>query len=1295
VSNPALPAFSQIPSQLLHLRELLNHFAKTEDQIQRDLKQRRSVVEYRASLALEQLSQNSASRAAKAESERVENESRIQARAQSRKERITRAHTNALRSVPKRAQIAREKWLGETQHQRFLSERLYTNSLRETDAKFLETTRFLTTARDHYAQIQSTARKTLSGCPALANLLQRSLQEIQPDAAQMERWRLELETQITAALAALQSLQNQTALRFFSKLPLPTLLPFAALLSLAGLIPFGPTSVGWILSGSGFAAIALLLFLIRGFVASRARPLAATLADALHAAGTAHHASCACTDAWHTRERDRIQSEFDERTKNLERRWNQADSAESEHANQLTKKLNQQLPRALQHNAQMAQAACDHAAALQQQPLLQAETADHNRKTQILAQLESDRSTLEQEETSYWQTLSDQWTASVPAAWNALQNSANQLPPSPPPWTSESVAAWVPSSTFPNSVPVGNFEIQLAGPELPVPQSPRFSLPGATEFQLPLALELPGAGNLLLESTDPGSPQVAAVFNQVLLQLLSSLPPGKFSCTIFDPIGLGQNFAGLMHLGDYEESLINRRIWTQRDQIDARLAELSAHIEKVIQMYLRDEYPTISDYNTRAGVVSEKYHFLLLADFPTECSESSAKRLQSILASGARCGVFTLLHWNPRTPLPQETPLDDLRRHCLSLRLENGSWSMPHSPLPPGSQIRLLQPPPPGLASDLIHKIGRANVDSTRVQVPFAQIAPQPHALWSGSTTHELRVPIGRTGATKQQFFSLGHGTKQHALLAGKTGSGKSTLLHVLITNLALHFSPNEVEFFLIDFKKGVEFKCYADHRLPHARVIAVESDRQFALSVLERIDEELRRRGEIFRSLGVQDLAGYRNSNAHTPLPRSLLLIDEFQEFFVEDDSIAQKAALLLDRIVRQGRAFGIHALLGSQTLGGAYTLARTTLGQMGVRIALQCNEADAYLIMDEENPAPRLLSRPGEGIYNDAAGALEGNSPFQVVWLPDTERDTLLRKISALAAQKPSPVPPPVVFEGNAPAHLPENPLLHALLQNPTIPAQGAAPKAWIGAPNAIKGPTEIQFLRQNGQNLLLVGQRQESVLGIFTSCILSIAAQIPPQKAEFYIVHTATSDTQESKLFELLASALPHPTRAPGPLETISILEKISEELHARIADPQNTGPQIFVVLHDLHRNRKLRYDEDAAFSFSSDGPRNPGLILDEILAQGSSVGIHLLANLDSLNSVQRFFSRKSLSEFEMRVLFQMSPNDSSSLIDSPMAASLGLHRAILAYEQLGILETFRPYNVPHLDWIQSAIQNLCNR
>src|SRR5436305_12961847 len=143
--------------------------------------------------------------------------------------------------------------------------------------------------------------------------------------------------------------------------------------------------------------------------------------------------------------------------------------------------------------------------------------------------------------------------------------------------------------------------------------------------------------------------------------------------------------------------------------------------------------------------------------------------------------------------------------------------------------------------------------------------------------------------------------------------------------------------------------------------------------------------RADRYREAGVQDVNGYRNAPGTPPCPRILLIVDEFQEFFVEEDKLAQEAALLLDRLVRQGRAFGVHVHLGSQTLGGAYALARSTLGQMAVRIALQCSEADASLILSEQNTAAQLLSRPGEAVYNNANGLPEGNQFFQVVWLSD----------------------------------------------------------------------------------------------------------------------------------------------------------------------------------------------------------------------------------------------------------------------------------------------------------------------
>ena len=77
------------------------------------------------------------------------------------------------------------------------------------------------------------------------------------------------------------------------------------------------------------------------------------------------------------------------------------------------------------------------------------------------------------------------------------------------------------------------------------------------------------------------------------------------------------------------------------------------------------------------------------------------------------------------------------------------------------------------------------------------------------------------------------------------------------------------------------------------------------------------------------------------------------------------------------------------------------------------------------------------------------------------------------------------------------------------------------------------------------------------------------------------------------------------------------------------------------------------------------------------------------------MNRFLGRKALSEFEMRVLFQMSANDSASLIDNPQGRQLGLHRALFYNEQEGYLETFRPYALPGNDWIEKWNNNSSDR
>ena len=855
-----------------------------------------------------------------------------------------------------------------------------------------------------------------------------------------------------------------------------------------------------------------------------------------------------------------------------------------------------------------------------------------------------------------------------------------------PAWTTEVCNHWTPPDEAPASVRLGRVEVDPAKLAGGLPHDPQLALPSGEKLDVPFSLGFPDQGSIMIESDGTGGGAATLALNSIALRLLASHPPGRASFVFIDPVGLGKDFAGLMHLADYEETLINHRIWTQSTQIEERLAELNEHIEKVIQMYLRNEFANITEYNEQAGTIAEKYRFLVIAGFPSSFSETSCKRLLSIASSGARCGVHLLIQRDLRLPPPDAALDDELRRACMRVTLRDGVFHLAGAL--PGAEVVVFDPPPThGDSTTLVHRIGKASIDSNRVQVPFAHIAPTAAEIWQSDTTDELRVPIGRAGANKLQMLAIGKGTRQHALVAGKTGSGKSTLFHVIITNLALWCSPEQVEFYLVDFKKGVEFKCYAAKRLPHARVIAIESDREFALSVLQRIDGELKRRGELFRHAGSQDLAGYKRTAGHEPLPRSLLLIDEFQEFFTEDDAVAQEASLLLDRIVRQGRAFGIHVILGSQTLGGAYTLARATLGQMVIRIALQCNETDAHLIMDDDNPAPRLLTRPGEGIYNDQAGALAANSPFQIVWLPEDERDAALDKVNALASRDGKLPPSPIVFEGNAPADVRDNMELKKLILSRST-SRPVTARAWLGAPNSIKGPTEAQFQRQSGSHLLVVGQSAERALSLLAVSIVSLAAQYPPEQVEFVILDPHAYDNGADGFFQKLAAVLPHQIRIGGPAETPGLLAELAKQLEARGPSSGRDAPEVFLIIHDLQRFKSLRPDDEFRFSMDDDAAAagaTPSQAFANLLGEGGPVGMHVLAATDTWNNVSRWIPRKLMAEFEMRVLFQMSANDSSNLIDSPAATTLGLHRALFHNEHHGTLETFRPYAMPDGAWL----------
>ncbi|MGD0461056.1 MAG: FtsK/SpoIIIE domain-containing protein [Tepidisphaeraceae bacterium] len=906
----------------------------------------------------------------------------------------------------------------------------------------------------------------------------------------------------------------------------------------------------------------------------------------------------------------------------------------------------------------------------------------------------SSQSQLEQQHAADRAALERTWSDGLKNIQEPMREDGGSYPA----WNDPVWDNWKGPTKFPATIRFGQLQVDLKSMIADVAKDAPFTLPLPETFSVPALLAYPKQSSVLIHTDRPGRADAIRGMQMIMTRLLTSIPPGRVRFTLIDPVGLGQNFAGFMHLADYDEALISSRIWTDSDQIDQRLANLTEHMETVIQKYLRNEFATIDDYNAQAGELAEPYRYLVISDFPVNFSDEAMRRLSSIASTGARCGVYTLVMRDTRVSTAGGTiHLDDLEAHSVNL-VREGTRFVWRDPVFNRFPLSLDPPPTDDELSKILHLVGKGAREAKRVEVAFDLIAPKPAQFWTLKSDADVEVAIGRSGATRVQTFRLGRGVAQHALVAGKTGSGKSTLLHALISNLAMWYSPDEVELYLIDFKKGVEFKTYAMHKLPHARAIAVESDREFGLSVLHRIDVEMAQRAELFRPHKSQNLQMYREASGKK-MPRTLLIIDEFQEFFTEDDKLAQDAGLLLDRVVRQGRAFGVHLLLGSQTIGGSSGLSRSTIGQIGVRIALQTSEADSQMILGDGNSAARLLSRPGEAIYNDAGGLVEGNSPFQVAWLPDEQRDHYLDAVSAKAVQEHVTLEPPIVFEGNEPADFRQNPALAQEMSAPKYASTNPAPAIWLGDPVAIKAPTSIAIRRQSGSNVLIIGQNEESALAITALSMISLAAQLSPASASFYLFDGTPADAATHGYLASVAAALPHRTKLVDYRAVPQGIHELAQELERRQSSDAANSPSIFVFVFGLQRYRALRKSDDT-FNFSSSSgdeekPSDPGKEFADLMREGPANGIHLMAWIDTATALDRSVDRGSMRELDNRILFQMSATDSSNLIDSPAGNKLGANRALAYSEEQGSMEKFRPYALPNAKWLAEVKERLTTK
>ena len=669
------------------------------------------------------------------------------------------------------------------------------------------------------------------------------------------------------------------------------------------------------------------------------------------------------------------------------------------------------------------------------------------------------------------------------------------------------------------------------------------------DASIPVVVELLDRGNVVIQGA--WEEHVADTLREVVVRAVAGTAAGQLIVVSIDP-SLRTPLAFLERIRLADDGLLPTPAADPRT-IQATLESLRDQVQAV-RARSSGAATSLGEYRSHHGQPIGAYQLIVVTDFPAGFDDSCRALLVDLMREGPSVGISFLVQTESNVTLDARAAA-----HTTTIQVRHGTLecsSLPGHALKPVTTTNKQ-------IERITAEVAEAAKDAASPQVPFASIQAYEGAPCESSASG-ITATLGLGGAVPLEI-RLGDRSSQlhNVLVAGAVGQGKSKLLMVMVHSLAMRYPPDELQMYLLDFKDGVTLfplsgSDGSDTWLPQAALLGLASDRSFGSAVLKDLTMEFERRAAVIRPYG-DSIQAYREEVPDATMPRLLVIIDEFQVLFEEDDAAADEALANIEKIARKGRAYGIHLVLASQTLSGITKLLAKQDGifsQFPIRISLRNSASESRAVLDPANDAASRL-RPREVIVNADFGAPTGNVQGVVA---HTDPDDL-KQLRGRLVQADHRRHRPVIFNGEVPARVTEHNDFLRRLRKQARESGRTGRVALIGLPMGLSlDPTGIVLSPESGRNVAIIGAAasQTTILrdganadpalpiGVLQGMALSLGLQHPDADAHFvfldFLPETETPRAAATaRMLQLLGLTVEH---LRGP-EAASWLANVSTQ------------------------------------------------------------------------------------------------------------------------------------------------------